>query len=71
MFDLFIEHGVENDERSNSLRNASRPAAMFTAIVLKHADYDCVSRFYRLLPPTLRPVSQKLRLSLIGQRVVE
>ena len=71
MFDLFIEDGVENDKWSKRLRDSSRPASMFTAIVLKHADYDCLTGFDRLLPPTFGPIRQKLRLPLVSQRVVE
>ena len=64
MFYVSIKLGVEHQERKVVCAYARGPSSMLGAVVLLSANENCVCRVAQLLP--LGPVSQELRLSLVG-----
>src|SRR6185436_2779854 len=62
------------DQQGTSVRsNVSGPASMLRAVVLVYSYFNRIdlSRSFRLLPTTLGPVRQELRLALVRQRMIE
>ena len=74
MLDLFVENRIEHQQRAFTPGDSRGPAPMLAAIVFEHTDYDLgdlIRSGDGSLPSAFRPIRQKLRLTLIRQRVIE